>query len=1132
MGRYGQAILTIAGTIIGAYFGYPALGAALGSLAGSLLFPTKLPTVQGPRLTDLTQTTASVGVPIPEPWGTVPIPGTFLHYTRAREVIESDEVGGGSGGPTQTVETPTYYSDFAISIADCPRRPIVGVRRIWANGKPIYDRRALQSGESSESFQARMAANAQLDEVMTVYLGTDTQEPDPTLEAFYGVGNVSAHLNLAYVVFAAWKHKAEDGNRVPTQWKFEVCTTGDLDQSAAVEYANEVLYPWVDNDFPVNDRNDHTFNIIAAGGVASDNITYTELLAAIGAAESLSGDTSIGYIGHGLIGGLGSEPLVTTRFEGGTSAHAQDARIAVLHYNPQEAPRYLSKAFIDTLGAGGCTQRFVIWHLMGSTDNIHTNAFQFFGSASTFQVASAVAGSTPGVTPPGWDGVVDDCFEAGDTFNYLTSWDTEIRAIRVPRKPDDPGDPQGLPPYPTVPGLDDFVVVGGKITRVGPWSLITGGAFEWAVLSQYHELDVGGNSSKTVSQYPLNPCVRNTESTYPGNPTAQAFWEDAYARERSLGNVPAGWVYGVNYPAFQNWAYTRTLDTTAIEVFPVQVSQILQDLCADAGYTPDQIDTTDVDDLFVVGYVRTRQMTARAAIDPLRQAKFFDGFESGRTIRFVKRGGPVRHTFDIEELGVFVQGSEAPSRITTSKAEDVDLPRSVRVHYLSYARDYEPGQQDSPARVGTKAVRDEDLELPIVLRDEEARQIAQVLWADAWTGRWTHEIRVSMAWKALQPTDCVAVPVDGEIVRCRILDTVDALPGVRTFALVRDDDGSYIPPEIEADDPPVIPPPLTIISPALMIPLDLPLIRDADDDAGFYAAVYPLVQGSWSGATVYRSTDGGGAFSKIGATQNYAYTGVLLEPLEAGLHTTFDGGNRIVVRLDNGSLESITRTALLNGGAGSNAAAVGADGRWEIVQFQDVEVVDANTFICTTLLRGRRGTEHNIGTSEEGDRFVLLTGPGIIRLPLQLSEVAREYIYRAVGTGVTLDSADDVPFTGYGVALKPFSPVNIQGSRDAVTGDWTITWIRRGRIGQTLQSGVEIPLSEDQADYEVVIRDADGAELRVLSVSAEQAVYLGTTQLTDFGDYVNPLNVEVYQVSAQVGRGYVGAASLSAFGDV
>jgi hypothetical protein len=1112
VGRYGAAALTIVGTIVGAYFGYPALGAALGSLAGNLLFPTKLPTVTGPRLSDLSQTTASVGVPIPEGWGVCGVPGTLIHYTRAREVIESDQVGG-KGGPTQKVETPTYYSDFAISICDCPRRPIKGVRRIWANGKPIYDRRAQQAGETSAAFQSRMAANAQLDESMTVYLGTDTQEPDPTLEAYYGIGNVSAHLNLAYVMFTAWKHKNDDGNRIPAQWKFEYFTTGSVDADASIEYSNEVIYPWAQGDVIISARNDHQFIIISAGGADGHGASFSDLAEALEGCYVISpGIGDLHYIGAGKIGGvLGGEPQPTSHFSefgAGTDPVLDDAAVAVLHYNPQEPTRYITKGYIDANapGAGDCDDRiFISYQMDGGAEVTHTNAFRRFDVASTFQVTRAIPAAS--ATPEGWYFQITDC--PGPPSKYLGAWDTEIRAKRLTRAPDDPGDPQGLAPYPTVPGVDGFVVVDGVITRTGPWTLVSGAPQDYAVLARYVEGD-------SIDQYPLNPCIPATDPRY----GSREFWEDQYAIARAVGDMPAGKVYDVDYPRKQAWAYRRQLNTTTHDTVPVSVAVIVEDLCADAGYDPEQIDTTGIADLFVIGYVRTRQMTARAAIDPLRQVRFFDGIESERSLKFVKRGGPVRHTFELDELGVFAKGSEAPSRISTEKAEETDLPRSVRIHYVSYSRDYEPGQQNSLSRTDTKAVKDEDVEVAIVMLDDDAKSVVQVLWADAWASRWTHEIRVGMAWKALQPTDCVAVPVDGETVRCRILDTLDNLPGVRTFSLVRDDDGNYVGVPV-ADAPPLIPPPLQITSPAQMVLLDIPLIRDQDNDAGFYAAMFPLISGSFQGAAIYRSTDGGGAFSRVASVGNMAYTGVLLSPLGAAGYSTIDGESEVFVRLDNGSLDSITRAALMNGGAGSNAAAVGADGRWELIQFQDVEVVDNRTFVLRTLLRGRRGTEHVIGSSEAGDRFVLLTGPGIVRVPLQLSDVGREYIYRAVGNGVTLDSADDVSFIGHAIALKPFSPVFLRARCNPTSRDWTVSWIRRGRIGQTMADGVDIPLSEAVEDYEVVVRSSEETELRVLSSDQPSCIYTGDQQLTDFDAHQSILRVEVYQVSEAVGRGYV-----------
>jgi hypothetical protein len=657
-------------------------------------------------------------------------------------------------------------------------------------------------------------------------------------------------------------------------------------------------------------------------------------------------------------------------------------------------------------------------------------------------------------------------------------------------------------------------VVGGKIVHSGPWTKVFG---------TFNVLQTFAGAGTDAVTYPRSPAVPNTSPLY----ADAAYWTAAYQTAKAAGLMPAGLTYGVDYPDAQGYAWQKITDVSTFEAFRVSVGIPVRAMLLRAGYALEQIDTTDIDGLDMIGYVRTRQMTVRAAIDPLRMMKLFDGYESGRVVKFVRRGGPIRHTFTEDELGVFVSGSERPSRVTTRKLQDVELPRRVRVHYLSQSREYELGEQDSPARVDTEAVNDIDVEIPMVLSDTEAVQAAQILWANAWSERFIHEIQVSAGWQELEPTDCIAIPVDGQVYRCRIVEINDSLPAFRKLALVRDDDGSYESFAV-ADEPPVIPPPLTITSPATLVPLDIPLIRDADNDPGFYAAMFPLVAGGWKGAAIYRSTDGGGNWARIATSNSAAVTGLLLEALPEAGYSTIDGGSVLRIQLDgDDELSSITRAALLNGSTGSNAAAIGADGRWEIIQFQNVEAFGERIFNCTTLLRGRRGTEQYVGTSVAGDRFVLLSGPGIIRVPLQLSDVGREYLYRAVGTGLTVDSADDVAFTGNGIALKPFSPVFIRGEREPVTGDWSITWIRRGRIGQTLPGGTEIPLSEQEEDYEVVIRDASSAELRVISVITPAATYTGDQQLTDFGYYPNPLTIEVYQLSAAVGRGYVGTAVFS-----
>lgn len=1115
MGRYGQAILTIAGTVIGAYFGYPQLGALIGSLAGSLLFPTQLPTQRGPALADLTQTNSTVGAPIQEGWGVFTVAGTIIHQTDIREVIETEEVGGGSGAPSQKVETPTYYSDWAVALCDCPDGPITGVRIIWANGKPIYDRRPQADGESDIAFNARMAANSQLDEQMTVYLGTDEQEPDPTLEAFYGVGQVSAHKQLAYIVFSAWQHKAEDGNRIPLNLKIEVIQSGSVDTASGTQYAQEVLYPWLEG-FPENPRNEHTYFLYAVGiGTGPKGNYYDDISSALTAVETYRNKPMREYMGASAnTATLGGVAMGYTDTMGGREPITSNWQSAYLHYNIYPADfAYDPDASADApLGGGGTTcARLLIATAEGNclTTDGYTGVGLFTDTGNKLY-KNAIGSSLETY----WDSILHECDGSPYNATMLESVGCVVQITRLPRAPDDPADPIGMVAYPKLPGTDDWYVQEGQIVHSGPWTQVAG---------SFHVMQTFSGGATTSVRYPRGPAIISTDARY----NSKSYWEAEYAKAVARGEMSSGKVYGTHYPVFQAYAYSKTVNLTTISAARIPVTDAVSAILRRAGYAPEQVDLTGIADLDMIGYVRTRQMTARAALDPLRQAKFFDMYESGRTVRAVKRGGVIQHTFTDEELGVFVTGEQRPTKIGTTEAQDVDLPRQVRVHYLSQARDYEMGEQDSPARVDTDAVNDVDIEIPMVLDDSEALQIAQVLWADAWQSRKTHECQISAKWQKLEPTDVIAVPVDGQVVRARILDISDALPSHRKLTLVRDDDGNYQSYAV-AETPPLIPTPVAVTSPASMVLLDIPLIRDSDDDPGFYAAMYPLVSGAFKGAAIYRSTDAGGNWVRVATAANAAITGTVLVELPAAGYSTFDGASVLTIQLDgDDELSSITRAALLAGSTGSNAAAVGADGRWEIVQFQDVESLGDRLFTCTTLLRGRRGTEWAIGSSVVGDKFVLLTGPGIIRIPLQLSDVGREYLYRAVGTGLTVDSAEDVAFTGEGVALKPFSPVKIEGTRDPATGDWTITWIRRGRIGQTLADGTDIPLSEEVEDYEVVIRDANDAELRVLSVSEPTAVYTGVQQRTDFRTYVNPLEIEVYQISAAVGRGYIGRATLS-----
>lgn len=217
----GQLITTIAGGAIGFVLGGPLgaqIGATLGGMIGATLFG---PTIKGPRLTDLKVTASTYGAAIPEIYGTARLGGNMIWTTGLKETKHKS---GGKGGPKQT----TYSYDCTFAVALC-KGPIDEILRIWADGKIIYDvaggstRLNFGQGPTTPSMITAAFAGKKKKKggySLRVYRGTEDQLPDSLMEADKGVGNVSAHRGIAYVVFE--KMQLEDfGNRVP-QLSFEV----------------------------------------------------------------------------------------------------------------------------------------------------------------------------------------------------------------------------------------------------------------------------------------------------------------------------------------------------------------------------------------------------------------------------------------------------------------------------------------------------------------------------------------------------------------------------------------------------------------------------------------------------------------------------------------------------------------------------------------------------------------------------------------------------------------------------------------------------------------------------------------------------------------------------------------------
>ena len=231
MSNAGQAALGVVGGIVGFVVGGPvgaAYGLQLGLAVGSIVSPTQLPGTFGPRLNDNRTTTAQLGDPIVEIWGIDVVPGTVIWLGDVMEQSNTEEVGG-KGGPEG--ENTTYMYRQSIAVGLC-RGPTAGLRRVWENGKLVYDTRAPLPDESADDYAARIEAATAYALTFSLYLGNEVQLPDPTLELKEGVGNVPAYRGLMYIVFPNRQLRDDQALRHPT-FKFEVLGgAGDVDPVA------------------------------------------------------------------------------------------------------------------------------------------------------------------------------------------------------------------------------------------------------------------------------------------------------------------------------------------------------------------------------------------------------------------------------------------------------------------------------------------------------------------------------------------------------------------------------------------------------------------------------------------------------------------------------------------------------------------------------------------------------------------------------------------------------------------------------------------------------------------------------------------------------------------------------------
>lgn len=591
---------------------------------------------------------------------------------------------------------------------------------------------------------------------------------------------------------------------------------------------------------------------------------------------------------------------------------------------------------------------------------------------------------------------------------------------------------------------------------------------------------------------------------------------------------------------------------------PLTLPAAVTVLCERAGITEfdvSQLPATEVN------FVRTDTVNARAMLQRLSQAYFFMMVDSGGTLKFIPQGLSPVATIPLSDLGYGSISPSGHSPYTSSRVSGVDLPRSVKIRYVSPALNWNRYEQIF-ALESYDSGKEITLDLPLILDDQTAYNIASMACTLPHAERAQYAFTTSLKWISLEAGDVVALPFGV----CRILTVkmgsknnqpvinftacIDGINALSGAGYARPALPNYQPGQ-QPQDIVFTPPPSSSnpISPsggtshpvatapqnqqtvpnagsAKMVLCEPPPLNSADTGMRFYAGAYSTGN-VFPGAGLFQSTDGGVTYNQIATyigeeTTGYANTAL---PAPSGPYNngaTWDNDSTVEIYLlsPNDTLSGLPDLNVLNG---ANTAMLGS----ELIQFAQATLQTDSFgnpyYMLSRLLRGRKGTEWAMGSHQQGESFYLVPGATskITYAPELLNTPA---LYKVAMMGANLGNLPSKSYEPSGASLMQWAVAHPQVASDS-SGDWTISWIPRSRYNGGMTSGYTATLDSDTVGWSIDVLSGMTVK-RTINVPLSstypwQVVYTAAEQQSDgFSPGQSGTTFDIYQLSASVGRGY------------
>ncbi|KIE04483.1 hypothetical protein NF27_HQ00210 [Candidatus Jidaibacter acanthamoeba] len=457
----------------------------------------------------------------------------------------------------------------------------------------------------------------------------------------------------------------------------------------------------------------------------------------------------------------------------------------------------------------------------------------------------------------------------------------------------------------------------------------------------------------------------------------------------------------------------------------------------------------------IEGFCITSPSNLRNMIKILQQAYFFDIVEQNRRLTFMPRIHKEICKINSDDLVATKVSRDNIETIHIKRVQEMELPQFININFFNSYRDFQVSTVHAQ-RYHTSSQEQLTINLPIVMTEHIARRIADIALFGSWLEQMQYTFTLSLKYAFLKPGNLVEIEVNNEKHLIRITNTCFGKNRVLKVEGVAENLDLYdTRPDMDISGINSVD---NRIAETYLEILDIPLLGEekTNQTGRVLFAACPL-SSNWSGCTVYLNFNTQ-EYKEICRVKRAATMGAILNTLNnAAIPGVIDLESSVTVNIISGSLKSISFDELINYG---NLAVINN----EIIQFQNAELLSENQYKLSKFLRGRFGTEKEIGNHNSGDRFILLDES------LEYVEIPNQYIgktalYKAISFGELENKEVELKEITYqATCLKPYSPCYLHVVKEADNLK-TLKWLRRTRGDGELRDNVDVVLNEDKEEY-------------------------------------------------------------------